>query len=105
MSEIITRKVGPNAAKKALLAAFKVKRPVFMWGPPGVGKSDIVSQLGQELNAHVIDIRLSLWEPTDIKGIPYFNPEKHTMQWAHLLSCHLKKWQNNTKPSFYSWMK
>jgi hypothetical protein len=82
MSEIITRKVGPNAAKKALLAAFKVKRPVFMWGPPGVGKSDIVSQLGQELNAHVIDIRLSLWEPTDIKGIPYFNPEKHTMQWA-----------------------
>lgn len=82
MSEIITRNVGPNSAKKALRAAFNVQRPIFLWGPPGVGKSDVVKQLGDELNAHVIDIRLSLWEPTDIKGIPYFNPESHTMSWA-----------------------
>jgi hypothetical protein len=30
----------------------------------------------------VIDIRLSLWEPTDIKGIPYYNADNKTMVWA-----------------------
>lgn len=82
MSEMITRTVGPNSAKRALRFSFNVKRPIFLWGPPGVGKSDIIKQLGEEMNAPVIDIRLSLWEPTDLKGIPFFNPELHTMGWA-----------------------
>lgn len=82
MSEVISRTVGPKAAKKSLRRAFKAKRPVFLWGPPGIGKSDIVKQMGEELGAHVIDIRLSLWEPTDIKGIPYFDSNNGRMSWA-----------------------
>jgi hypothetical protein len=82
MAEIISRTVGPKAAKKSLRKAFKNKRPIFMWGPPGIGKSDIIKQLGEELNAHVIDVRLSLWEPTDIKGIPYFDSNTNKMVWA-----------------------
>jgi hypothetical protein len=82
MSEIISRTVGPKGAKKALRKAFKNKRPIFLWGPPGIGKSDIIKQLGSELDAHVIDVRLSLWEPTDIKGIPYFDSNDSTMRWA-----------------------
>ena len=82
MAEIISRTVGPKAAKKSLRKAFKNQRPIFLWGPPGIGKSDIIKQLGTELHAHVIDVRLSLWEPTDIKGIPYFNSNDNTMVWA-----------------------
>ena len=82
MSEIISRTVGPKGAKKSLRKAFKSKRPIFLWGPPGIGKSDIIKQLGSELDAHVIDVRLSLWEPTDIKGIPYFDSNDGTMRWA-----------------------
>jgi len=82
MSEISSRTVGPKAAKKSLRRAFKANRPLFLWGPPGIGKSDIVKQMGEELNAHVIDIRLSLWEPTDIKGIPYFDSNQSKMVWA-----------------------
>ena len=82
MSEIISRTVGPMGAKKALRKAFKSRRPIFLWGPPGIGKSDIIKQLGSELDAHVIDVRLSLWEPTDIKGIPYFNSNNNSMVWA-----------------------
>ena len=82
MSEIVSRTVGPKAAKKSIRRAFKAKRPIFLWGPPGIGKSDIVKQLGDELEAHVIDIRLSLWEPTDIKGIPFFDANNGTMSWA-----------------------
>ena len=82
MSEIFSRTVGPKDAKKALRKAFKNKRPIFLWGPPGIGKSDVIKQLGEELDAHVIDVRLSLWEPTDIKGIPYFDSNDGTMRWA-----------------------
>jgi len=82
MSDLSTRTVTVNSAKAALRHAFKRKRPVFLWGPPGIGKSDSIHQLGTEMNAHVIDVRLSLWEPTDIKGIPYFNANDNTMSWA-----------------------
>ena len=54
-----------------------------MWGPPGIGKSEIVGQITNSLpNSHLIDIRLSLWEPTDIKGIPYFDSNSGTMVWG-----------------------
>ena len=77
------RTVSPNGAKKSILRAFKKKRPLFMWGPPGIGKSDIVGQITKQLkNSHLIDIRLSLWEPTDIKGIPYYAANDNVMAWA-----------------------
>ena len=70
-------------ARKALLKGFKSKRPIFLWGPPGIGKSDVVKQITDSLsNSHLIDIRLSLWEPTDIRGIPYFNKDNGKMDWA-----------------------
>lgn len=76
------RAVGPTAAKKALNKALKIKRPIFIWGPPGIGKSDIIKQIGIESNSLVIDVRLSLWDPTDIKGVPYFDDTTGTMKWA-----------------------
>ena len=69
-----TRTVSPNGAKNSIKHALKKQRPIFLWGPPGIGKSDIVQQVNDTFaNSHLIDIRLSLWEPTDIKGIPYFD--------------------------------
>jgi len=84
MSEKISanRTVSPNEAKRSIRKCIKIQRPVFMWGPPGIGKSDIVKQIGDEFVREVIDVRLSLWEPTDIKGIPYYNAQANTMTWA-----------------------
>ena len=84
MSEKISanRAVTPNEAKRSLRKCVKIKRPVFLWGAPGIGKSDIVKQIGEEQNREVIDVRLSLWEPTDIKGIPYYNSDAGSMTWA-----------------------
>lgn len=76
------RTVTPNEAKKSLRKCLKKQRPVFMWGPPGIGKSDIVRQIAEEQGRNVIDVRLPLWEPTDIKGIPYYNSNDNTMTWA-----------------------
>ena len=83
MLDTSTRTVTPNGAKASIKHALKKKRPIFLWGPPGIGKSDIVSQItGTFSNSHLIDIRLSLWEPTDIKGIPYFDSNSGTMVWG-----------------------
>jgi len=45
--------------------------PVMLWGPPGVGKSDMVRQVAQRHQVPVIDIRLSQMEPSDLRGIPF----------------------------------
>ena len=83
MENIAVRQVGPNNAKKAIVRAFKKKRPLFIWGPPGIGKSDIIQQIKDEMEkCHLIDIRLSLWEPTDIKGMPYYAANDNIMKWA-----------------------
>ena len=83
MDNISNRTVTPNKAKKSIMRAFRKKRPVFLWGAPGIGKSDIVKQITHSFsNSHLIDIRLSLWEPTDIKGIPYFDANEGKMVWG-----------------------
>ena len=80
--DISVRTVGPKSAKRAIRKAIQVRRPVFLWGPPGIGKSDLVKQIGDDTSREVIDVRLALWEPTDIKGIPYYNADQGKMVWA-----------------------
>jgi hypothetical protein len=81
-TDISVRQVGPKSAKKAIRKAIQVRRPTFLWGPPGIGKSDLVKQIGDDAGREVIDVRLALWEPTDIKGIPYYNADQGKMVWA-----------------------
>ena len=69
-------------ARKAVLKAFQAKRPVFLWGPPGIGKSEVVQEISDELGGFVIDLRMAQMEPTDIRGIPYFNKDINKMDWA-----------------------
>jgi AAA domain (dynein-related subfamily) len=45
--------------------------PVMLWGPPGVGKSQIVAQIAARHEAPLIDLRLAQMEPTDLRGIPF----------------------------------
>ena len=77
-----TRQIGPKQAITALQHCIDIKRPVMIWGAPGIGKSDIVKKIGDEQSREVIDIRLPLWEPTDIKGIPFYNSKSNAMEWA-----------------------
>jgi hypothetical protein len=45
--------------------------PVMLWGPPGVGKSQIIAGIAAQHGVPLIDIRLSQMEPTDLRGIPF----------------------------------
>ena len=77
-----TRTVTSVQARKSILTAFKVKRPIFLWGPPGIGKSELVEGITEDLGGIMYDLRLGQMEPTDIRGIPYFNKENGKMDWA-----------------------
>jgi DNA polymerase III delta prime subunit len=54
--------------------------PVMLWGPPGVGKSQMVAQVAERHGVPLIDIRLSQMEPSDLRGIPFRAAE--LVEWA-----------------------
>lgn len=72
----------PRDVRTLLTRCMAAGRPAMIWGPPGIGKSELIAEIGKETGRAVIDMRLLLLEPTDIKGIPYFEPESKTMKWA-----------------------
>ena len=53
---------------------------VFIWGAPGIGKSSIVRQVAERHDLPLIDIRASLLDPTDLRGIPML--ENHRAVWC-----------------------
>ena len=68
-TETNTRQVTLTELKKYAMHNFKTKRPMFVWGPPGIGKSETFEQIKeayieQGKKAHLIDSRLALWDPT-----------------------------------------
>ncbi len=68
--------------KESLSKLIDAKLPTFIWGSPGIGKSSIVKQIAQEKNLEFIDLRLSLLDPTDLKGIPFFDSNSNEALWA-----------------------
>lgn len=45
-------------------------RPVFIWGPPGIGKSSLVQQFAEELGLPCVSLLGSQLAPEDIIGVP-----------------------------------
>jgi len=68
--------------EKVIKAAYKFKlktgklTTVFLWGAPGIGKTDIVDQIADELDILMIVFHLSLIDSTDFKGLPFIVEEK-----------------------------
>lgn len=60
---------------------------VMLWGSPGVGKSQGVRQIAKELEERtgktvlITDVRLLLFNPVDLRGIPTANAEKTLAVW------------------------
>ena len=54
--------------------------PVMLWGPPGVGKSQIIAGIAARHGVPLIDLRLSQMEPTDLRGIPFRKDD--SVEWS-----------------------
>ncbi len=67
---------------KVVSRLIEKKLPVFIWGAPGIGKSSVVKQIANEKALEFFDLRLSLLDPTDLKGIPFFNADTKEGVWA-----------------------
>ena len=60
----------PTRLSKVLESLLQTRWPAFIWGPPGIGKSAIVREVARAHKLPVIDLRASLLDPTDLRGIP-----------------------------------
>lgn len=71
-----------SQAKITIESLIESQIPTFLWGAPGIGKSSIIKQIAHEKDLECIDLRLSLLDPTDLKGIPFYDKEAHLALWA-----------------------
>ena len=60
----------PTRLKNVLENLLSQRWSAFVWGPPGIGKSAIVRAVADQAKIPVIDLRASLLDPTDLRGIP-----------------------------------
>ena len=60
----------PTRVQEVIQNVIGTNWPLFIWGPPGVGKSTIVQNIAKKNELDLIDIRASLLDPTDLRGIP-----------------------------------
>jgi hypothetical protein len=76
------RSVTLDAAKREIKVAMRKKRPIFLWGPPGIGKSELIADICEEMGGKLYDLRLALMDPSDLKGVLYYNTELHNATWS-----------------------
>ena len=62
--------MGPKQIISALHTLLSIRQPVFLWGAPGVGKSQVVAQVAKEKGYVLQDIRAVLLDPVDLRGLP-----------------------------------
>lgn len=65
----------PDEAKDLIKLLRSLQISFMLWGSTGVGKSETIRQLADELNAELRDIRLCQKMPTDIGGLPALDHE------------------------------
>jgi hypothetical protein len=53
----------------------------FIWGKPGIGKSQSVKQIADEYGIDFIDLRLSQLESADVRGLPFPDMENGISKW------------------------
>ena len=70
----------PSEIASSLQLLAQIHKPAFLWGPPGVGKSQVVAQVATALGIRLIDIRAILLDPVDLRGLP--TVEQGRAAWA-----------------------
>jgi hypothetical protein len=70
-----------------IVEALKNDLPLLLVGGPGLGKSQRIQQAADILDAIHVDVRLSLYDPVDVKGLPYIQQQvqgqlEQQVRWA-----------------------
>ena len=62
------RPIRPSDLVKELRANALADVPSMIWGPPGIGKSDIAYQFANSMNAKLFELRANVFDPVDVRG-------------------------------------
>jgi len=90
MSNLHGAKVDHFGIVNTICASYFSMQPCMFWGGPGLGKSGAVRTAAETLQTlvceegeefHLVDLRLLLLEPSDLRGLPYVDSEDNC-QWA-----------------------
>lgn len=84
------------------------RQPTFVWGQPGIGKSDLMAQVAETRKIPLQDVRALLLDPVDLRGLPYFRPLPKTRHLQTVLatsrqSGHLRTFCPGTVKEFSFW--
>lgn len=71
MAKLETITLSPKETKLAIGLTAAANISLFIWGPPGIGKSELTRSIATDNGVAFIDIRLSQMDPTDVRGMPY----------------------------------
>ena len=60
----------PSQVSASLTHLIKRQRPVFLWGPPGAGKSDVVAEIAKDLGLGAEEGRINVdeWREGNASG-------------------------------------
>lgn len=87
VDKLVTQLSGAYSAVIQNNLPVKTIPSVMLWGPPGVGKSQAVQQIASKIeretgkSVHITDVRLLLFNPIDLRGIPTANADKTLAVW------------------------
>jgi len=68
-------------AASCLRECIEADIPAFLWGAPGIGKSQAIDQVAASLNMPVIDWRANLRDPVDVRGLPVTDIKAGVTRW------------------------
>lgn len=71
----------PSKLAEAITICVSARQPAFIWGAPGIGKSDVMRQTAAKLQRSLIDVRAVLLDPVDLRGLPHVNGDGRA-HWA-----------------------
>ncbi len=65
--------------KKSLSNLISINQPSIVWGGVGIGKSEIIHEVGESLGFVIKDVRVALLDPVDLRGVP--SVDNGTTKW------------------------
>lgn len=74
--------LNPAETGKLLDFAIATQKNLFIWGPPGVGKTQVVRQTAERNGLDYMAMHLTLLEPVDLRGMPVVNADRTAVNWV-----------------------